>query len=264
MTSIGAGVIQAAAAGVHAEHPQLARLFIVCAIAQVGVGLLALARPNRIVAALLVTVSAAAVVGWLATRVTGISWIDGLEVREAPQFADTVCALLAATAVGCALGATMIGKRRAATPHLSFPAFLVAALTIPAMLSGGTHVHSHALGAALQAAPPRRSSTNRSRTPMPPTARLSPSSTSRQRTATPPIRPVRRAQPAQADSSHGVGNVDLAAPVGPHQADRRLRRCRRDARAASASHQAGRGLVEGSAEVRRSGGRGRRRIRVHR
>ena len=63
---------------------------------------------------------------------------------------------------------------------------------------------------------------------------------------------------------YGSGNVDLAAPVGPDQADRPLRRCRRDARGAGASHQAGRGLVEGSAEVCRSGGRGRRRIRVHR
>src|SRR6059058_6228718 len=47
MTSIGAGVIHAAAAGVHAEHPQLARLFIVCSIAQVGAGLIALARRSR-------------------------------------------------------------------------------------------------------------------------------------------------------------------------------------------------------------------------
>ncbi|MEY2444575.1 MAG: hypothetical protein QOE00_1155 [Ilumatobacteraceae bacterium] len=152
MTSIGAGVIHAAAAGVHAEHPQLARLFIVFAVAQVGAGLLALARPNRVMAALLVAVSAAAVIGWLATRVTGISWIDGLEVREAPQFADTACALLAATAVGCALGATMIGRRRSSTPRLAFPAFLVAALTVPAMLSGGTHVHSHTHTASAAAA----------------------------------------------------------------------------------------------------------------
>jgi hypothetical protein len=143
MTSIGAGVIHAAAAGVHAEHPQLARVFIVLAIAQVGAGLLALARPNRLVAALILVVSAAAVSGWLATRITGISWIDGLEVREAPQFADTGCALLAATAVGCALAAVMIGRRRSIAPHLLFPALAVAALTIPAMLSGGTHVHSH-------------------------------------------------------------------------------------------------------------------------
>ena len=143
MTSIGAGVIHAAAAGVHAEHPQLARVFIVLAIAQVGAGLLALARPNRLVAGLILAVSAAAVAGWLATRITGISWIDGLEVREAPQFADTACALLAATAVGCSLAAVMIGRRRSMSPHLLFPALAIAALTVPAMLSGGTHVHSH-------------------------------------------------------------------------------------------------------------------------
>ena len=41
MTSIGAGVIHAAAAGVHAEHPQLARLFVLCAVAQIAAGLIA-------------------------------------------------------------------------------------------------------------------------------------------------------------------------------------------------------------------------------
>jgi hypothetical protein len=143
MTSIGAGVIHAAAAGVHAEHPQLARLFIVCAIAQFGAGLVALVRPSRLVAVPLVIVNAVAVAFWLATRITGISWIDGLEVREAPQFADTTCALLAAAAVGCALAAAMVGRRRSSARHLSFPALAVAALTIPAMLSGGTNVHSH-------------------------------------------------------------------------------------------------------------------------
>jgi hypothetical protein len=143
MTTIGAGVIHAAAAGVHAEHPTLARLFILCAVAQVGVGLLAMARPNRLVAVPIVVVNAVAVGVWLQTRIAGISWIDGLEVREAAQFADTACALLAATAVGCALAASMIGRRQATAPRLSFPALAVAALTIPAMLSGGTHVHSH-------------------------------------------------------------------------------------------------------------------------
>ena len=143
MTTIGAGVIHAAAAGVHAEHPTLARLFILCAVAQVGVGLVAMARPNRLVAVPIVVVNAVAVGVWLQTRIAGFSWIEGLEVREAAQFADTACALLAATAVGCALGASMIGKRQAMAPRLSFPALAVAALTIPAMLSGGTHVHSH-------------------------------------------------------------------------------------------------------------------------
>ena len=89
MTSIGAGVIHAAAAGVHAEHPQLARLFILCSIAQVGAGLIALARRSRWVAVPLLVINGVAVGAWLATRITGISWIQGLEVREAPQFADT-------------------------------------------------------------------------------------------------------------------------------------------------------------------------------
>lgn len=148
MASIGAGVIHAAAAGVHAEHPQVARLFILCAIAQIGAGLVAWARPSRLVAVAIVAINAAAVGAWLTTRITGISWIEGLEEREAAQFADTVCALLAAAAVGCALAAAMIGRRRASSPRLAFPALAVAALTIPAMLSGGTHVHSHAQAAA--------------------------------------------------------------------------------------------------------------------
>lgn len=148
MASIGAGVIHAAAAGVHAEHPQLARLFILCSVAQVGAGLIAWARPHRLVVALIVAVNAGAVAAWLATRITGISWIQGLEVREAPQFADAACALLGAAAVGCGLAAAMVGKRKSPAPRLLLPALAVAALTIPAMLSSGTHVHSHAAAAA--------------------------------------------------------------------------------------------------------------------
>jgi hypothetical protein len=148
LTSIGAGAIHATAAGVHAEHPEVARLFVIGAVVQVGVGLLALARANRPVALLVAAVNAVAVGAWLATRVTGISWVEGLEVREAAQFADTACALLGATAVGCALAAATVGRRRAPTPHLMFPALAIAALTVPAMLSGGTHVHTHTAATA--------------------------------------------------------------------------------------------------------------------
>ena len=162
MTSIGAGVIHAAAAGVHAEHQQLARLFILCSVAQIGVGLLAMARPSRLLALPIIAVNAGAVGVWLFTRITGISWIEGLEVREAPQFADTVCALMAATAVGCALAASMIGRRQSSAPRLMFPALAIAAITIPAMFSSGTHAHSHArddsrrCGRRVAAARPRR------------------------------------------------------------------------------------------------------------
>ena len=140
ITSIGAGVIQAATAGAHAQHPQLARVLIICAVAQIGAGMLALARPNRPMAALVLAVNVAVVGGWLATRVSSVSWIDGLEVRQVPRFADTASAFLGAVAIGCALAGAMIGRRRSASPNLSFPALVVAALTIPAMFSGGTNL----------------------------------------------------------------------------------------------------------------------------
>ncbi len=141
--SIGAGAVHAAATGVHAEHPALARIFVVVAVLQLGVGLIALARPTRAAALATAVVSVAAVSAWVITRLTGISWIQGLEVREAPQFADTTCALLAAVAAGAALSALLVGWHPARPVRLFMPGLAAAALTIPAMMSGGTHVHSH-------------------------------------------------------------------------------------------------------------------------
>jgi hypothetical protein len=148
MASVGAGVIHAAAAGVHAEHPRLAQLFIACAVAQIGVGLIALARSNALVAWLIVVVNGTAFGGWLTTRLTGVSWIDGLQAREPAQFADTACALLAVAAVGCALGGWLMGSRPARPPRLSLPALPIAVVTVLAMFSAGTHVHSHTHTAA--------------------------------------------------------------------------------------------------------------------
>ena len=148
MASIGAGAIHAAAIGIHAEHRGLAQIFVVCAVLQLGAGLLALLRPSRPVAVATAAVNAGAVVGWLVTRIAGISWIGGLEAAEAPQFADTACALLGAVAVGAALSAAMVGWHRAQPPRLLFPGLAALALTVPAMVSGGTHVHNHDDGAA--------------------------------------------------------------------------------------------------------------------
>jgi hypothetical protein len=142
--SIGAGAVHAAATGIHAEHPQLARIFVITAVLQLGVGLFALVRPNRLAAMATVAVSAAAVAGWVITRLTGISFIDGLEVSEAPQFADTLCALLAAVAAGAGLAALLVGWQPARPVRLFTPALAAAALAIPAMVSGGTTVHTHA------------------------------------------------------------------------------------------------------------------------
>ncbi len=103
LASIGAGAIHAAAAGIHAEHPTLSRLFVAVAAAQILVGLVTLLRGGRALAAATALVNGGAVVAWIVTRLSGISWIEGLEQSEAPQFADTVCAALGALAVGAAL-----------------------------------------------------------------------------------------------------------------------------------------------------------------
>lgn len=150
LASIGAGAVHAAATGIHAEHPQLARLFVVITVAQLAAGLWALVRPVRVAGLALVAVNAIAVGGWLLTRLSGISWIDGLEVREAPQFADTACALMGAVAVGTALAGFLVGWRPSPPRQLrlAFPSLAIAALAVPAMWSGGTHVHSHDAGSA--------------------------------------------------------------------------------------------------------------------
>jgi hypothetical protein len=148
IASLGAGAVHAAAIGIHAEHPGLARIFVVTAVLQLGAGLLCLLRPHRAVAVATAAVNVGAVVGWLITRTTGISWIGGLEAAETPQFADTACALLGAVAVGAALSAAMVGWHHARQPRLLMPGLAALALTVPAMVSGGTHVHDHGAGTA--------------------------------------------------------------------------------------------------------------------
>ena len=139
--------MHAAATGVHAEHPQLARLFVVLAAAQLGSGLWALLRPSRAAAWTVGIVNASAVSGWLITRLVGISWIDGLEVREAAQFADSACALLGAAAAGAVFAGTLVGWRPSLPGPFAFPSIAVAVLAVPAMWMGGTHAHSGTDGA---------------------------------------------------------------------------------------------------------------------
>ena len=148
VASIGAGVIHAGAIGIHAEHAGLARMFVAVAVFQIGWGMIALFKPSRWFAVVGAIGNAVAVAGWLATRVSGISFIEGLETRESAQFADTACAVLGLVAVGLALAAALIGPRSARIGQLTFPSLIVAAIAIPAMISGSAHVHSHSVVAA--------------------------------------------------------------------------------------------------------------------
>lgn len=149
LTSIGAGVVHAGAIGIHAEHPALARLFVAVVCYQLGWGLVALLKPSRWLALVGAVGNLAAVGAWLTTRLTGISFVDGLEARETAQFTDTACALLGLVAAGLALSAALIGWRTARADRISLPSLLVAALVVPALVTGSNHVHSHSSTVAL-------------------------------------------------------------------------------------------------------------------
>ena len=95
-----------------------------------------------------ILINGAAVGGWLLTRIAGISWIDGLELRESPQWADSICAGLGAIAATAALAALLIGERQLPTPRLSMPALACAVLVVPAMWNGSSHVHNHSIASA--------------------------------------------------------------------------------------------------------------------
>ncbi|MGI9051459.1 MAG: hypothetical protein ACR2HQ_02215 [Ilumatobacteraceae bacterium] len=149
LASIGAGAVHAAAAGIHAEHPSLSRVFVAIAAAQIAAGLLLLLRRGRVGAGLVALVNIGAVSAWVVTRVTGVSWVGGLEQSEAPQFADSVCAGLGALAV---VGALLALRRASAQvgrgtstllTGLALPSVAVGAIAVAAMFSAATHVHSH-------------------------------------------------------------------------------------------------------------------------
>ncbi len=152
LASLGAGAIHAAAIGIHAEHATLARLFVAVAAAQLAAGLVMLVKGGRAAAVATALVNAGAVAAWAVTRVSGISWIEGLEQSEAPQFADTACAALGAVAAVAAVVALVREQTRPAASRLGVPAVAVGALTVVAMMYGGTHVHSHDDGTTPRAA----------------------------------------------------------------------------------------------------------------
>ncbi len=141
IASAGAAVLHATAAGVHADHTALSRLFIALALAQAAAAVAGLVRANRFSAVALVVVNGGAAIGWLLTRLTGISWIAGLEVAERPQLADTTAAILAVVAVAAAAAwstgrATVVPARAVANA-----AVLAALLVVPGLVNATSHDH---------------------------------------------------------------------------------------------------------------------------
>ena len=141
--SIGAGAVHAAVVGSHSEHRTLALLFVWSAAAQIVWGISVLLRTSRLAAAIGFGTNLVMVAAWFVTRITAVSFVDGLDHRESVGFPDTAAAGLALVAMALALGVllTPTPAGRSRTEGLGLAAFAVAALALPAMLVGGTTSH---------------------------------------------------------------------------------------------------------------------------
>jgi hypothetical protein len=147
--SIGAGLIHGVAVGLHADHASLARVFMALAFVQMAWGIVAISRLQWSVVLGGFAINGTAVVGWILTRTSGISFISGLEISEKPQPADTLGALLAATAMGASLWAWRqreVPVRE--TAHLN-AVYLTSAVTLVALWSVTGHAHAHSQNIAL-------------------------------------------------------------------------------------------------------------------
>ena len=143
--SIGAGAIHAAAIGVHSEHRSAVVAFTILAVAQIGFGVLALLEPTRVALFVGAGINVAAMGGWILAKTSGIGFIDGLDVAEDPQWADSIAFALATVSVIAAIGAATwwrsSGARLGATT-LAMVILVTALITTPAMLSAGSHSHA--------------------------------------------------------------------------------------------------------------------------
>ena len=147
--SIGAGLIHGVAVGLHADHESLARVFMALTFVQVAWGIIAISRLQWSVVLGGCAINGTAIVGWILTRTSGISFISGLEISEKPQPADTLGAFLAAAAIGASLWAWRQREVPAReTAHLN-AVYLASAVTLCALWSVTGHAHAHIQNVAL-------------------------------------------------------------------------------------------------------------------
>lgn len=141
--SAAAGLVHAAAAGSHQGAPTLARLFALCAVAQLGwAAVLALGDARRTTVAVGIALNGAAAAAWLASRAADVPLLSegGAEAIGAQDLAAAAFAVLAMAAALVALVARS-GPGRPTTVAAALTGGLVLALAAPAMAAGHDHGH---------------------------------------------------------------------------------------------------------------------------
>src|SRR5688572_28338764 len=146
LLSLGAGFLHAAAIDPHEGHGIASQVFTAAAIFQVAWAGLVLARPTRALLALGALVNAAFVGGWVLSRTSGISFIDGFQDKEPVGSTDGVTAALEVLlVVGVALMLRPATAERPArlarlsTAGLGLMGLAVAAFAVPAAAAAADH-----------------------------------------------------------------------------------------------------------------------------
>jgi hypothetical protein len=151
--ALGAGLIHAAAVGPHAGHGVVPGLFAVAAVIGLASGVAVIVRPTRPVLVAVAALHVVMVATWVASRTTGVSFVSGLESREAVGYPDLVAAAFEVVVIGGSLALC----RRPRTSRL--PVSVAASTTVPVMLAlallagpavyvGATSTHDHGTEAA--------------------------------------------------------------------------------------------------------------------
>jgi hypothetical protein len=146
LLSLGAGFLHASVINAH-EGPGIAsELFTAVAIFQVAWAALVLARPSRGLLALGAVANAAFIGAWVWSRISGISFIDGLDHKEAVGFTDGVIAglqVLLVVGVAVLLRPAPADRSprlaRLSTAGLGLMGLAVAGLAVPAAAAGSEH-----------------------------------------------------------------------------------------------------------------------------
>lgn len=153
LSSAGAGLVHAAAAGTHSAERVAALLFAVTGALQVAWSFFYLARPTRTPAIVGVVLNGSFAAMWLASRTIGLPFPEALAGVEHVSVQDTIAASLGLVAAICAALAAWRPERVRQHQAGSVAAVAVTSVAVVAFAVGGVSAtHGHGAGEADHAA----------------------------------------------------------------------------------------------------------------
>jgi hypothetical protein len=147
LASAGAGLVHAAAAGTHQDDRALVALFTSCALLQLGWAFLAFTSTRRWVVVAGAAINLGAFGAWLASRTTGLPFVDALRDQEPVGRQDLVAAVLAAVAVTGCLASLLWPRTTARVAPLIVVLGSVLALGSASVGVAAPHAHGEAAAA---------------------------------------------------------------------------------------------------------------------